>query len=402
MSYRFTTSADVNRSAIIARLGANGPESRAQLARTLKISPALMSQLTRQLILDGLLVELEQTPSQGGRPARLLGLNAMAGHAVGVKLDKDHATFVELAIDSTLIRSAIEPLNAQVTTYIQDLIVLLKRFVGGSAGPLLGIGIGVPGSVDEQGHGVVESTQLNMHQMPLGATLQREMDLPVIVENNVNALTIAERLYGLGRHHESFLVVTVGPEIGAGLMVDGMLYRGHSGGAGDIGHLPIQEGGPICSCGNHGCLQAIVGQAALVTTARAREVIGQRGTITALGAAADAGDEKAQAIFSEAGHVLGRAVAGLAQTLDPEIVILLGEATASWNHWSFGFEPAFRSGLAAGRRGIPVVVESWQDLSWAQGAAALVFATPFDVEGMAGEQGRLIRERLFDQSTGRN
>lgn len=402
MSYRSTASTDVNRSAIIARLGANGPESRAQLARTLKISPALMSQLTRQLISDGLLVELEQAPSQGGRPARLLGLNSMAGHAVGVKLDKDHATFVELAIDSTLIRSAIEPLNAQVATYIQDLIALLKRFVEGSAGPLLGIGIGVPGSVDEQGHGVVESTQLNMRQVPLGATLQREMGLPVIVENNVNALTIAERLYGLGRHHESFLVVTVGPEIGAGLMIDGMLYRGHSGSAGDIGHLPIQEGGPICGCGNNGCLQAIIGQSALVNAARSREVIGQRGTITALGAAADAGDVKAQAIFSEAGHVLGRAIAGITQTLDPEIVILLGEATASWIHWSFGFEPAFRSGLAAGRRGTPVVVESWQDLSWAQGAAALVFATPFDAEGMAGEQGRLIRERLFDQSTNRS
>jgi hypothetical protein len=95
--------------------------------------------------------------------------------------------------------------------------------------------------------------------------------------------------------------------------------------------------------------------------------------------------------------VLGSTLAIVTQTLDPEAVIVLGAATASWSHWSYGFEPAFRSALPPSRRGIPVEVEPWQDISWAQGAAALVFATPFDVEGVAGDQGRLVRERLFGQ-----
>lgn len=398
MLLRSNIRTDVNRSAVLAQLGSSGPQSRAQLARTLAISPALMSQVTRQLISDGLLVELDHTPSQGGRPARLLGLNASAGHAVGVKLGREHATFVELAIDSTLVRFASEPLRPESATYLQDFIEKLSRFVEGTSGPLLGIGVGVAGSVDEQGNGVVDSRQLKMQQVPVGATLHRETGLPVIVENDVSALAVAERLYGLGRQYESFLVVTVGPEVGAGLMLGGMLYRGKTGGAGDIGHLPIQEDGPLCSCGNRGCLQALVGQDALVRVARERGVVPELGTITALGAAADAGDEAAQAVFSEAGHILGRAVAALAQTLDPEIVIILGEATASWSHWSFGFEPAFRSGLVPSQRGMPVAVETWQELSWAQGAAALVFATPFDADGIAGDQGRLIRERLFNQS----
>ncbi len=398
MLLRSNIRTDVNRSAVLAQLGANGPQSRAQLARTLAISPALMSQVTRQLISDGLLVELDHTPSQGGRPARLLGLNASAGHAVGVKLGREHATFVELAIDSTLVRFASEPLRPESATYLQDFIEKLSRFVEGTDGLLLGIGVGVAGSVDEQGNGVVDSRQLRMQQVPVGATLHRETGLPVIVENDVSALAVAERLYGLGRQYESFLVVTVGAEVGAGLMLGGMLYRGRTGSAGDVGHFPVQEDGPLCSCGNHGCLQALVGQDALVRIARERGVIPELGTITALGAAADAGDEAAQAVFSEAGHILGRAVAALAQTLDPEIVIVLGEATASWSHWSFGFEPAFRSGLVPGQRGMPVAVETWQELSWAQGAAALVFATPFDSDGIAGDQGRLIRERLFTQS----
>lgn len=393
---------DVNRSAVLAHIAAHGPVSRADLSRILGISPALMSQLTKQLIADGLLLELdENSPSTRGRPARLLGLNTTAGHAIGAKLGTDHVTLVELAIDSPLVvRSASEPLAPASPTYLQDLVGMLTRFVAGSRGELLGIGVGVPGGVDEQGSGIVDSPELGLAQVPLGDLLRREMGMPVLVENNVNALAVAERLYGTGRHHETFLVVSVGEEIGAALMVDGMLYRGSSGGAGDIAHAPIDENGPECACGNNGCLQAVIGPDALVAVARERGIIGDRSTITALGAAADAGDTAAQAVFSEAGHALGRALAVIVQAFDPEIVIVLGGATASWRHWSFGFEPAFRAGLAPSRRSLPVAVEPWQDLSWAQGAAALVFATPFDVDGLAGDQGRLVRERLFGSLPG--
>jgi predicted NBD/HSP70 family sugar kinase len=128
-------------------------------------------------------------------------------------------------------------------------------------------------------------------------------------------------------------------------------------------------------------------------------VIGPGSGMAALRAAADAENPEATAIFSEAGHRLGRALAGVVHTLDPEIVIILGEGTAAWKHWSFGFEPALRSALIPSRRGVAVAVETWQDESWAQGAAAIVLATPFDSEGLAGDQGRLVRERLVEQSS---
>ena len=133
-------------------------------------------------------------------------------------------------------------------------------------------------------------------------------------------------------------------------------------------------------------------------TARERGAIGPTAGITALRSAAAAGDPAATAVFGEAGHLFGRTVAGLVHALDPEIVIVLGEGTADWEHWSFGFEPAFRASLMASRRGVPVAVESWQDDSWAQGAATLVLATPFDAGGIAGEQGDLVRQRLVTQA----
>lgn len=391
--------ADVNRSAILAHLGAQGPASRADLARVLGLSPASLTQLAKDLLAEGLIVELDHSPSQGGRPARMLGLAATGARAIGVKVVADHVAFVEVGIDGAVLRSASEPYDAAASTFLADLAGLLARFIaGGGSTRLLGVGVGVPGSVDRQGSGLVDSAQLGWNQAPLGATLRRELGLPVIVENNVNALAMAERLYGIGRRHSSFLVVTIGTGVGSGFVVDGVVLRGSTGGAGEIGHTPVVEGGPLCTCGNSGCLEAVIGEQALVREARARGILGERGGMPALRAAADEGDARAAALFGEAGHLLGRTLAGVVQLLDPEVVILLGEGTAAWPHWAFGFEPAFRSALLPLRRGIGVVVETWQDESWAQGAAALVLATPFDAEGVAGDQGRLVRERLVGRT----
>lgn len=393
--------ADVTRSAVLAFIGSNGPTSRADLARELGVSPALITQHARQLIADGLLVELDHSPSQGGRPARLLGLVADAGRAIGVKVVMDHVTVVEMGIDGGVIRSVSEPFDAASGTATTSLAGLLHGFIrrGGDV-PLLGIGVGVPGSVEDQAIGTVNSTQLGWQHVRLGEVLRRELNLPVLVENNVNALAIAEALHGQARGHENVLVLTIGTGVGAGLIAEGRVLRGRSGGAGEIGHVPVAEDGPLCQCGGRGCLEAIVGQKALANRAREQGIIGSDAGIEALRSLADAGDVRARGLFWHAGRLLGRVLAGVVNVVDPEIVILLGEGVDSWQHWSFGFEPAFRSGLIPGNRSVPVTLETWQDDRWAQGAASLVLSTPFDDQGRTGEQGRLVRERLVEARCG--
>ena len=150
MAIRSTTRTDVNRSAILAQLGANGPASRAELARVLAVSPALMTQLVKDLIADGLVVELEQAPSNGGRPARMLGLAASSSRAIGVKVVADHVAFVEVGIDGRVLRSASEPFDASSSTYLTELVDRMRHFIsGGTGATLLGVGVGVPGSVDQ-------------------------------------------------------------------------------------------------------------------------------------------------------------------------------------------------------------------------------------------------------------
>jgi len=386
---------DVNRTAILAHLGGQGPASRADLARALDVSPALVTQLTRDLLSEGLIEEREAA-SSGGRPARMLGLVSHDLAAIGVKVAPDHVAFVEVSIDGRVLRTETEAFEAISPLATSTLIDLLRDFIGsGATGRILGVGVGLPGTVAEQGIGVVDSTQLGWAQVPLGDLLRRALQLPVVVENNVNALSVAEQLFGRSREFGSALVVTVGNGVGAGLVSDGVVLRGRAGGAGDLGHIPVRENGPLCQCGNRGCLEALIGQAALINDARSIRLIGEGEGIDALRALADGGNDKAREIFAHAGHELGRAVAGAVNLFDPAVVIVLGEGVEAWTHWSASFDAALRAALVPGKRGIPVEVERWQDDSWAQGAAALVLATPFDAQGVSGDQGRLVRERLI-------
>jgi predicted NBD/HSP70 family sugar kinase len=261
---------------------------------------------------------------------------------------------------------------------------------------LLGIGVGIPGAVDSQASGIVEAPTLGWADAHVGPVLRAALGVPVLVENDVNTLAVAERLYGTGRHHGSYVVVTIGRGIGCGIVVDGEVYRGAGGGAGEIGHIPVTVDGPVCGCGNTGCLEAHVGDDALLRTARERGLVDPDGALADLLDAARAGSAEAVAVYREAGEVLGRGLAGVVHTVDPEVVVLSGEGIDAWEFWEPGFETAFRRSLMPARRSLPFVVEPWTEDKWALGAAALVLASPFDASGAGGDQGRLVRARLRD------
>lgn len=372
---------DLTRSAVLAALGTSGPLSRTDIARTLGVSPATVTQIVKDLLARGLVAEVEHRPSRGGRPAVLLGLVGSAGRALGAKVAADHVAVVDVGLDGQVRQSWDYPFHATAADAPDRLVDLLQPLAEAPAdesdAPILGVGVCVPGAVDDQEAGAVDAPTLGWQRLALGARLRAALPVPVLVENDVNALAVAERLYGKGRDHRNFLVVTIGRGVGAGLVVDGSVYRGTNGGAGEFGHFPVQAGGPKCSCGNTGCLEASVGQEALLRAAHE--------------AGLDAPDAT---IFAAAGELFGRGVAGLINVMDPEVVIVLGEGTRAWDHWRRGFEPSLRAHLMPSRRGVPVVVESWDDTSWALGAAALVLATPYDAAGATGGQGELVRARL--------
>lgn len=383
--------------AILGLLGTRGPSSRAEIARELNVSPATVTQTTKELIARHLVAELGSRPSHGGRPGRLVGLVRTAGSAIGAKVAADHVAIVDVELDGTVRSSTTHRFDAFAPDALDRLCRILGEAIKMHEGLLLGVGVGVPGSVDDQASGVVDAPTMGWKAAPLGRLLRARLGVPVLVDNDVNTLAAAERIYGVGREHASYLVVTIGEGVGCGIVIDGAIYRGATGSAGEIGHIRVSDGGPLCGCGSRGCLEAHIGTAGLLREAMVCGVLGDRGDLRALRKLAQSGNPDALAVYRNAGTLLGGALAGLVHTLDPEIVVILGEGIEAWEFWEMAFESAFRRQLMPARRGIPFVVESWNDDQWARGAACLVVVSPFDASGTSGEQGRLVRARL--QST---
>jgi len=384
---------DLVRASVLGLLGTRGPSSRADIARILGVSPATVTQTTKELLARRLITELDSVPSSGGRPARLLGLDRAAGYAIGAKVTADHIAIVSVGLDGTVGSSESVPFDPSPHHALDVLCDVMAAAVTRHEGNLLGVGIGIPGAVDSQASGIVDAPTIGWQRARVGPRLRERLGVPVLVDNDVNTLAAAESVYGAGRDHDSYIVVTIGRGVGCGIVQHRIVNRGAHGGAGEIGHIPVTDDGPTCGCGNVGCLEAYVGEAGLLAEAIQRGVVGRRGTIKGLSRAAAAGDERAHEIYAQAGSILGRALAGVVHTLDPECVVLMGEGMSDWHHWQGGFEQAFRRHLMPTRRDTRCLVEPWTEDQWAVGAASLVLATPFDAVA-SGEQGELVRARL--------
>lgn len=386
MSYRTGTSAlsrDLNRAAVFRLIGAAGPIARTHIARRLGLSPATVTAVTRKFLEEGLVRVAERAPSNGGRPALLLELVGSAATAFGVKIAPDHLVGVRVNIEADVLDRFELPFDAAAPDAVEDLGRILSHRLADGDGqpPLLGVGLGVPGVFDAR-TGRLDSPLLGWRDIALADVLQRELGVPVFVENDVNTLAVAERLYGRGHDVEHFVTVTIGRGVGLGIIAGGDIYRGFRGGAGEFGHTTVAEDGPVCSCGKRGCLEALVSDPALVAKARAAGVLTRRQSINRLRKLADAGDRGACAIYAEAGSVLGRSVANLVNVLGPELVLISGEGTQAWSHLEAAFDAAFRASLFPPLGDVGVEVDPWDDAKWAVGAATVVlratFSAPLD------------------------
>ena len=387
---------DLTRMEVLSLIGRRGPTSRAEIARELDLSPATVSQATRRLIEAGLLEPLDFEPSIGGRPAQRLGLVATAGHAVGVKVAEDHVVLVGVSLDGVIQAEATGALDLSSADPLGTVVGALRRFLPVVEGPspLLGVGVAVPGVVRRPDVGVVDVAVLGWEQVRLGPRLRADLSVPVLVENNVKALAVAERLYGRGRSRRSFAVLTVGRGVGFASVVDGVVWRGATGGAGEIAHVSSSGGKVECGCGRRGCLETVAGEEGLVAAARAAGAIAAREGFDALVRAADRGDRAARTVFARAARQLGRAVAAPLAAVDPELLVVAGEGTGAWGHWDGPFRSALAASMPPGMSGLPVEIDEWDDSNWARGAAAMVVAVAFDRHAHAGRQRPHVLARL--------
>jgi predicted NBD/HSP70 family sugar kinase len=374
-----SVSGDMTRTAVLAVLARQGPLSRAEVAERLGLSPATVTSITRRLLADGMVAEGGPRTPPTGRPSIPLALVPESAHALGVQVAREHVTGVLTRLDATVVRGFRQAFDPTAADAVGRLTELIRAEIDDAARqglPLLGVGVAVPGVVEPETGTLRMSVRLGWTGLPLAATLRDALGVPVLVDNDISAVTATERLYGPGADCADFLLVAIGQGIGLGMVLDGAPYRGADGAAGEFGHLPILADGPVCSCGNRGCLETQVSTESLVRRAAERGILAPDAELHELGLAAERGSRAAAGLLAEAGELLGRALAGAVNLLGPRLVIVIGEIAPLWPRLAEPFDRALAAHLLPCVRQTRIEVRPWDDDLIAVAAAGIVLAAP--------------------------
>lgn len=388
----------INRSIILNTIKTRGVFARADIARFTGLSPATVTGITAELIEDGLVFEKEPGDSSGGRRPILLAINPRGGFVVGIKLMEDHALGTLTDLEATLLCKKTQVLSEKDPTkvaqslgrLVADLFGQATAMVGqttdkpaASAPRLMGVGVGLAGIINAEQGVVRQSPFFGWNHVPLRKLVQEQVQAPVYVDNDVNTLAFVEKWFGAGQGINDFLVVTVGRGVGLGVVANGQVYHGARGGAGEFGHTVVEPGGDPCACGKQGCLEAYIGDQALLRQANSAFLRGELPrspqTPDELTALADAGELTAQAIFATAGVRLGQSLANLINIFNPECILFSGEGVRA-GHWLYDpMRAAIDEHTMPGLRGdTSFLIEPLGDDAWARGAAGLVLHELFE------------------------
>ncbi len=369
---------EINQAIVLDKVRTDGMASRSEIAAFTGLSPATVSGITAELVEYGLLRESAIGESAGGRRPVLLELVGSAGHAIGVKVTESAVLVVLTDLNAEVVDRRLMQLDHHsVQDVVEAIVVAVAELTADAAThPVHGLGVGVAGVVDSRNGVVHHATYHDWRDVPLARLLEERIDMAVIIDNDVNALTAHEQLFGAGRDVSNLLVISLGRGVGLGMVLDGELYRGVRGGAGEFGHVKLALAGRVCACGQDGCLEAMVSNPALAM--QVSERLGRDVGILEAGEIARAGDVEAIDVFASAARLLGVAVANLVNLLNPELVVISGEGAWVLDITSPAFEDTLDSHCFDGLRDdFDVVVETWDDEAWACGAASLLLGQLF-------------------------
>ena len=380
---------EINQTIVLNAIRTHGALSRTDIAGISKLSLAAISGITAELIELGFVYEHQVGLSTGGRPPVLLALNNQAGYVAGVKLTEDAVIVALTDLEATIVASHTVPLVGRTPEAVAETLAAAVDALRPAARQ--------PPSAwrwyrhRRRDRSAARAGALRhlfrLARLPMAQLLEQRLHIPVVVDNDVNALTAAEQWFGAGRGVDDFLVVSIGRGVGLGMVLNGELYRGTAGGAGEFGHITVVPDGPRCECGKRGCLEALVGDPAVIQ--RVTSMLGDPVDIQAVIDLALHGDAVVQSIFAAAGRTLGLAIANLVNVLNPALVIIGGEGTRAGALILEPLQEALRehcfNGLYSDMR---VVAEPWGDKAWARGAASLLLGELFQPALRRGEEDR--------------
>jgi predicted NBD/HSP70 family sugar kinase len=373
----------LNRLRVIDALRDEGLISRAEIARRTGLSRSTVSSLVSELQADGLVVERPEPAAahgdQGGRPPILLSFDASAGVAVGIDFDHHHVRVAVSDLSSRILAEREQQLDTDHAAHegldaAAALVSELLEETGVDEARVIGAGMCLPGPVHRP-TGVVGSTAILPGWVGVAAAdeMHRRLDLPILVDNDANLAALAEAAFGAGRDAKDLVYLMISSGIGAGLVLNGRLYRGAEGLAGELGHVLVDADGPVCRCGNRGCLETVAGTDALAELLRRSHGDGLDGR--AIVRLAREGDLGCRRVIADAGRAIGKAAATLVNVLNPELLIVGGDLADAGELLLGGVRESLeRSALPTAVQAAAVVAGSLGDRAEVLGAIALVLS----------------------------
>lgn len=320
-----------NRSALLSSLYLTDARSRQELGRATGLSQATVSNVIGELIEERLVVEAGVVDSDGGRPRTLLQVNPAYAHVVGVDVGETRVRVEVLdllmrplaTVDRPLPSARPEP--GEVVGLVLDGIAEVTRRAAVRPEEVLGVGVGVFGTVEQGAEVIVHAQTIGWDAVPLERMLRTGTELPIHVENGAKTLGQAELWFGAGRGARNAVVALIGSGVGAAMITNGAIYRGATSSAGEWGHTTLVYDGRPCRCGSRGCLEAYVGAEAVLDRWRdGAEAPGDEESAFAALLASD--DPAAAAVVEETVGYLGAGIANLVNLLNPERIVLAGWA----------------------------------------------------------------------------
>ncbi|EST31082.1 transcriptional regulator [Streptomyces niveus NCIMB 11891] len=304
-----------------------GSLTQAEIARSTGLSAATVSNIVRELR-EGGTVEVTPT-SAGGRRARSVSLSGDAGIVIGVDFGHTHLRVAVGNLAHQVLAEESEPLDVDASSAYgfgraEELVERLIEATGIGRQKVIGVGLGVPGPID-----VVSGTLGSTSILPgwTGINPSEEMagrlGVPVYVDNDANLGALGELVWGSGRGVKDLAYIKVASGVGAGLVIDGQIYRGPGGTAGEIGHITLDESGPVCRCGNRGCMETFT--AARYVLPLLRSSHGRDLTMERVVQLAREGDPGCRRVIADVGRHIGSGVANLCNLLNPSRVVLGGD-----------------------------------------------------------------------------
>ncbi|EPX6948552.1 MULTISPECIES: DNA-binding transcriptional regulator NagC [Vibrio] len=331
----------LNSAAVYRLIDQQGPISRIQVADVSQLAPASVTKITRQLLERGLIKEVAQQASTGGRRAISLTTEVKPFHSIAVRLGRDYVQFSLYDLGGTALAEDQHELHyTNQADLIAGLIDLLKDFVSrceDKIDQLIAIGITLPGLVNPT-TGVVEyMPNTDIDNLALGEIVGEKFNTACFVGNDVRGMALAEHYFGASQDCQDSILVSVHRGTGAGIIVNGQVFLGFNRNVGEIGHIQIDPLGEQCQCGNFGCLETVAANPAIIQ--RVKQLITQgyessltdleNITIEAVCQHAVNGDELAKQSLVRVGNQLGKAIAITVNLFNPQKIVIAGDITAA-------------------------------------------------------------------------